>query len=139
MNHYAKQFLHRGLMFGGFGPIVVSIIYVIVETVETSFSLNGKQILLAVLSSYILAFVQAGSTVFEQIDHWSTPKSLFFHFLSLYIVYVGTYLVNTWIPFIPQIIAIFTVIFIAVFFIVWIIVYFAVRSAQKKMNAAIGK
>ncbi len=139
MNHYVKQFLHRGLLFGGFGPIVVSIIYVIVETVETSFSLNGKQILLAVLSSYILAFVQAGSTVFEQIEHWSVPKSVFFHCISLYIVYVGTYLVNSWIPFDPSVIAIFTVIFTVIFFTVWLIVYCAVRSTQKKMNAAVGK
>ncbi len=139
MNKYVRQFLHRGLLFGGFGPIVVSIVFVIIESAANTITLNAKQILIAVLSSYVLAFVQAGATVFEQIDHWSTPKSVFFHFLSLYIVYIGTYLINTWIPFSKSVVLIFTGIFIAVFFIVWLIVYCAVRSTQKKMNAALDK
>lgn len=139
MNKYVRQFLHRGLLFGGFGPIVVSIVFVIIESAANTITLNAKQILIAVLSSYVLAFVQAGATVFEQIDHWSTPKSVFFHFLSLYIVYIGTYLINSWIPFSKSVVLIFTGIFIAVFFVVWLIVYSAVRSTQKKMNAALDK
>ena len=116
MNKYVRQFLHRGLLFGGFGPIVVSIVFVIIESAANTITLNAKQILIAVLSSYVLAFVQAGATVFEQIDHWSTPKSVFFHFLSLYIVYIGTYLINSWIPFSKSVVLIFTGIFITVFF-----------------------
>ena len=31
MNCYVKEFLKRGLMFGGFGPIVAGIVYLILE------------------------------------------------------------------------------------------------------------
>ena len=134
MNRYLKEFLHRGLLFGGFGPIVVGIVLAIIDTVAGNISLHGTQILLSVVSSYLLAFVQAGSTVFEQIEHWSTVKSVFVHFLSLYIVYVGGYLLNSWIPFEKTVVLIFTSIFTVGFFAIWGIVFVSVKIAEKKLN-----
>ena len=34
MNIYTKEFFHRGLMFGGFGPIIVGIIFYCVSAAE---------------------------------------------------------------------------------------------------------
>ncbi len=139
MNRYVKEFMHRGMLFGGFGPIIVSIVLVIVESVDSSFSINAMQILLAVVSSYLLAFIQAGASVFEQIEHWSTVKSVFFHFLSLYVAYVGCYLLNSWIPFEKTVVLIFTVIFTVGFFAIWGIVFVSVKLAEKKLNKALHK
>jgi hypothetical protein len=33
MNRYVKSFLHRGLIFGGFGPIICGIIFFIISAV----------------------------------------------------------------------------------------------------------
>ena len=99
MNKYVKEFLHRGLVFGGFGPIILGIIYAVIEGVHANFSLNGVQILIAIISIYLLAFLQAGASVFNQIEHWSVPKSTFFHFLVIYLAYTICYTVNSWIPF----------------------------------------
>ncbi|MBQ2974551.1 MAG: DUF3021 domain-containing protein [Clostridia bacterium] len=137
MNKYLKEFLHRGLIFGGFGPIVLGIIFFILSKTLNDFYVSGVQILLGIVSTYILAFVQAGATVFNQIEHWSVPKSLFFHFTSLYLIYTLSYLVNSWIPFKWGVIAIFTAIFAALFFAIWIIVYLIVRSTSKKLNSSI--
>ena len=84
MNKYLKEFLHRGLVFGGFGPIVLGIVYAILESTVEHFSLNGIQILIAIISVYILAFVQAGVSVFNQIESFSVPKHCFaiFHFYT---------------------------------------------------------
>ena len=30
MNKYLKEFLHRGLIFGGFGPLVAGIVFLII-------------------------------------------------------------------------------------------------------------
>lgn len=139
MNRYVKEFMHRGMLFGGFGPIIVSIVLVIVESVDSSFSINAMQILLAVVSSYLLAFIQAGASVFEQIEHWSTVKSVFFHFLSLYVAYVGCYLLNSWIPFEKTVVLIFTGIFTVGFFAIWGIVFVSVKLAEKKLNKALHK
>ena len=135
MNKYLKEFLHRGLIFSGFGPVVLGIILFIVSKTVDDFSISGEQILLGIVSTYILAFVQAGATVFNQIEHWSTPKSLFCHFGMLYAVYVMCYVLNSWIPFEWGVIGVFTAIFVAVFFTVWFTVYFIVKATSKKLNA----
>lgn len=137
MNKYLKGFLHRGLIFGGFGPIIIGIIYAIIEKTTSGFSLTGKEVCLAVFSVYLLAFVQAGSSVFNQIEEWPLPKSLFFHFITLYTAYVTCYLINTWIPFKAEIVLIFTAIFVALYFIIWITVYLCVKATSKRFNKAL--
>ncbi len=137
MNRYLKEFLHRGLVFAGFGPIVLGIIFFVLEKPLDDFSVSGGQILLGVVSTYILAFVQAGVSVFNQIEHWSLPKSLFCHFGMLYAVYVICYILNSWIPFEWGVIGIFTAIFVVTYFVVWFTVYFIVKATGKKLNATL--
>ena len=134
MNRYFKEFFHRGLMFGGFGPVVVSIIYVILENCISDFSLNAAQVCLAVISSYILAFVQAGVSVFNQIESWSVPKALLCHFSMLYTAYLLCYVLNSWIPFKVEVLLVFTAIFVAVYLVIWVSVYLAVKATSRKMN-----
>ena len=130
MNKYAKEFIKRGAVFAGFGPIIAGIVLACIPDV----TLTGSEILLAVVSTYVLAFVQAGASVFNQIEHWPLSKSLLCHFGSLYVVYSACYLVNSWIPFEPLVLVIFTAVFAAVYFAVWITVYLCVRAASKKLN-----
>lgn len=134
MNKYLKEFLHRGLIFGGFGPIILAIIYYILSKNIEGFTLSGGELLLGAISIYIVAFVQAGATVFNQIEDWPITKSLLFHFGSLYIVYVVCYIINSWIPFEPMVILIFTVVFILIYFIIWITVVLSIKAFTKKAN-----
>lgn len=134
MNKYLKEFLHRGLMFGGLGPIIAGIVFSILGATIKDFHIDGWQILLAIISTYLLAFVQAGASVFNQIDHWPLPKSLALHFITIYLAYSVTYIVNSWIPFEPMVLVIFTAIFAAVYFIIWISIYFAIRATEKRLN-----
>lgn len=135
MNKYIKSFLHRGLIFGGFGPIVCGIVFLVLSFALDDFSLSGKEVFLAVVSTYLLAFVQAGASVFNQIEEWSVAKSLVCHFATLYLAYSLCYIANSWIPFDPKVILIFTAIFIALYFVIWITVYLCVKSASKKLNS----
>lgn len=130
MNKYAKEFLHRGLLFAGFGPVVAGVVLACIPAGE----LTGGQVLLAVVSTYLLAFIHAGASVFNQIEHWPLAKSLFCHFGSLYLAYSLCYLVNSWIPFEPLVLAVFTAIFAVTYFVVWGIVYLCIRTTEKKMN-----
>ena len=135
MNSYLKKFLHRGLIFGGFGPIVLGIIYAALQSTVEDFFLNGKQVLIAIISVYFIAFVQAGATVFNQIESFSVPKALLCHFSLLYAVYVACYLINDWIPFNPDVLLIFTAIFVIVYFVIWVIVFVSVKMVSRKLNA----
>ena len=134
MNKYVKEFLKRGMAFGGFGPIIAGIIFWILSYTVEGFFLGGGQACLAIVSTYLLAFLQAGASVFNQIEEWSLGKSLLCHFATLYVAYVGCYLLNTWIPFEPMVVLIFTAIFAVGYFAVWLIVYLSVKAAGKKLN-----
>ena len=134
MNRYVKEFLHRGLVFGGFGPVILGIIYAFLEGDE-GVSLNGTQVLIAIVSIYLLAFVHAGASVFNQIESFSVPKALLCHFSVLYAAYVGCYLINDWIPFDSTALLIFTAVFVVAYFIVWFAVFLSVRAVSRKLNA----
>lgn len=139
MNRYVKQFLHRGLIFGGFGPLVMAVIYLILSYTIEDLRLTGVEAFTAILSTYLLAFVHAGASVFNQIEHWPIAKSLFFHFFSLYLAYMLCYLVNTWIRFEWIALLVFTAIFAAVYFAVWITVVISINATRKKLNQRLHK
>ena len=135
MNKYVKAFLLRGLLFGGFGPIVTAIIFFIVSRTVPDVSFSGGQVLTATVSTYLLAFIHAGASIFNQIEHWPLAKSLACHFGSLYVAYSLCYIVNTWIPFEPMVLAVFTGIFVAVYAVVFITVYVCIRITRNRLNA----
>ncbi len=135
MNTYTKEFFHRGLIFGGFGPIIMGIIFFVISLTAADFAPTGTEILAAIVSTYILAFVQAGASIFNQIEHWSLGKSLLIHFVTLYLAYSLCYIANTWIAFEPMVLAVFTAIFAATYFVIWFTVYLIVRSTTKKLNS----
>ncbi|MBQ9132452.1 MAG: DUF3021 domain-containing protein [Clostridia bacterium] len=134
MNQYLKSFLHRGLIFGGFGPVIVGIVFAILDATLEDFCLGGGQVLLAIVSTYLLAFIQAGASVFNQIEHWPLPKALACHFLSIYLAYVLAYVINAWIPFEPMVLVIFTGVFVVTYFAVWLTVYCVVKGVEKRLN-----
>ena len=132
---YGKEFLHRGLLFGGFGPIVAGIVYFILYHSLEGVSLNGAEMFTVILSTYLLAFIHAGTSIFPQIEHWSTARSLFVHLLTLYAAYVSCYLLNSWIPFDPTVLLIFSAIFVGLFLVIWLSVFLAVKATCKKINS----
>ncbi len=135
MNKYLKAFLLRGLIFGGFGPVILAIIYFCISLFHPETVFSGTEIFSGTLSTYILAFVHAGASVFNNIDEWGLNKSIACHFGSLYAAYSICYLLNSWIPFDLKVFGIFTAIFIGVYLVVWTVVYLCVRNASKKLNA----
>lgn len=134
MKEYIKVFLLRGMIVGGFGPIIAAIIYLILSLTVDNFSLSGNEVFLGIISTYLLAFIQAGASIFNQIEKWPIGKSLLVHLSVIYVAYVGCYLLNSWIPFEWIAILIFSAIFIAVYLSVWLTVFLFVKNASKKLN-----
>ena len=79
MNKYVKEFFHRGLVFSGFGPMILGIIYFILSKTVDGFMLSGLEVMTGIISTYLLAFVHAGVSIFNQIEHWGISKSLLCH------------------------------------------------------------
>ena len=134
MNPYVKEFLKRGLMFSGLGPIVAGITYLIIDLTGTDLKLSGGDILLAIITTYVIAFVQAGSSVFNQVETWGPAKVLIFQLSSIYLVYTVGYLINRWIPLDYKVILIYTGIFIGAYLVIWFSIYFTVKKKTEKLN-----
>jgi hypothetical protein len=137
MNRHLKDFIFRGLLFSGFGPIILGIVFFFLEIGGVDLELTGKDVFIAIISTYVIAFVQAGASVFNQIEHWPLAKSLGLHFSALFAVYSLTYVINSWIPFEPLALLFFCLVFIVIYFSVWLTVYFSTKAYTKKMNAKI--
>ena len=133
MNKHLKNFILRGLIFGGLGPIVFGIIILIISMTE-KYTFSGASVFIGILSTYILAFIHAGCSVFNEIERWSLVKSICFHFVTIYVAYTLCYLINKWIEFKLKVLLIYTVVFIVSYFIIWIIVYLIIRKQTKRMN-----
>lgn len=130
-----KEFLLRGTLFGGLGSIIVGFVLWMVSLGIDDFYLSGGHIFLAIVSGYILAFVQAGTTAFHQIESWSVVKSCGLQFLLLYITYLGAYLINSWIEFRWEVVLIFTGIFIITYLLICSIVIIVIKCVTKKLNS----
>ena len=139
MNYYVKEFIKRGLIFSGFGPIVLGIVYLSIECSGVDLKLTGINVFIAILTTYIIAFIQAGSSVFNQIETWPKAKSMFFQMTSIYVVYMGGYLLNNWIPFKIEVIIIFTSVFVAIYLSICLTVYFITKNVSKKLNEKLNK
>ena len=133
----ARDFFLRGCMFGGLGPVVLGIVYVILHHTLEDLTLTGTQVFLGILSTYVLAFIHAGSGVFHRIESWSPGKSCLCQLSLLYAAYVLCYVLNDWLPFEPLTIAIFTAIFVGGYGLICLIVYLSVHAAAKKLNQSL--
>lgn len=132
--HPVRDFFFRGLLFGGSGPIIAGIIYLILHFTLKDLALTGLQVFTVIVSTYLLAFVHAGASVFNQIESWPLAKSTLCHFGLLYIAYVLCYVINSWIPFEPLVLGIFTAIFAVGYAVIWLAVYVSIRVTVKRLN-----
>lgn len=135
--HPVRDFFFRGLLFGGFGPIIAGIVYLILHFTLQDLTLTGLQVFTVIVSTYLLAFVHAGASVFNQIESWPLAKSTLCHFGLLYIAYVLCYVINSWIPFEPLVLGIFTAIFAVGYAVIWLAVYVSIRVTVKRLNRSL--
>jgi hypothetical protein len=135
--HPVRDFFLRGLTFGGFGPVILGVVYLVLHFSLEDLTISGVEVFTAIISTYLLAFVHAGASVFNQIESWPVAKSTLCHFGLLYIAYVLCYLINSWIPFEPAVLGIFTAIFAAGYATVWMIVYISIRVTVKRLNRSL--
>ena len=139
MNKYLKEFFHRGLTFSGFGPIILGVIYFVLQYNVKNFSLDGGQVFTAIISTYLLAFVQAGASVLNQIETRYPLLMTGAHLSVLYASTLGAYLVNSWIPFRTEALVIFTAVFALGYAVIWLTVYISVKTVSRKMNGKLNK
>ena len=137
MNRYLKNFLHRGLIFAGFGPVVAGIVFLILQLSGVNVTLSGANIFSTVISTYIIAFLHAGSSLFHEIESFSPAKAMICQLSLIYTAYTGAYLINSWIPFNFTVLIIYTALFIVAYFAICLTVYLLTKLKSRELNREI--
>ncbi len=121
-------------MFGGFGPIILGVIYFVLQYSIEGFSLNGWQVFVAIISTYLLAFIQSGASVLNQIDTRFPLLMTGAHLSVLYASTLGAYLINSWLPFRAEALGIFTAVFVIGYAAVWLTVCITIKTVSRRLN-----
>lgn len=132
MNKYLKEFLIRGFMFSGLGPVVFGVVVLCLS--KYGIEMNGIKVFEGIVSTYLLAFIQAGATVIEQVEDWSILKAAFMHMLIIYVSYIFTYITNSWIPYNSKVIVIFSGCVVIGFIVIWLIVFLLSNKTKNLLN-----
>ena len=128
------EFLRRGLIACGFGPIVLAIIYLILQQQAAVETLTVNQVCLGIFSLSTLAFIAGGMNVVYQIERLPLMAAILIHGGTLYFSYLITYLLNDWLKWGVTPILVFSGIFVFGYLAVWAAIYFINKSRTKKLN-----
>ena len=134
MKRFLSDFLLRGLVATGFGPIVMAIVYLFLQKYAGVESLTVNQMLTGIFSLSLLAFMVGGMNTIYKIERLPLMWAILIHGAALYLCYLVTYLVNDWLDPGPTPILIFTGVFILGYILIWAIIYLVNRSKIKKIN-----
>ena len=134
MKKFILEFLRRGLTACGFGPVILAIVYLVLQSSAAVQTLSVNQVCTGIFSLTALAFVAGGMNAIYQIERLPLMLDILIHGIVLYVCYLATYLSNGWLAegMIP--IAVFSAIFVVGFIVIWIIIYFVIRRNTAKLN-----
>ena len=139
MKKIMLEFVHRGLISGGFGPIVLAILYLILQKQNLLDILTVNQVCRGIFSLFALAFIAGGMNVIYQMERLPLMIAILIHGGVLYISYLGTYLLNDWLELGVFPILVFSGIFLVGYMIIWVIICTIIKKQTKKVNELLKK
>ena len=135
MKKNLSEFVRRGLIACGFGPMVLAIFYLILKHYGEVEVLTVDQVCLGIFSLSALAFVAGGMNVIYQIERLPLMAAILIHGGVLYVSYLGVYLINGWLEWGKTPLLVFSGIFIITYVIIWVMIYSITRRNTEKINA----
>ena len=137
MKKNVLEFVRRGLIACGFGPMILAVLYLILQNQAGMESLTVNQVCIGIFSISALAFIAGGTNVVYQIEQLPLMWAILLHGCVLYFSYLGTYLVNDWLEWGKAPILVFTGIFVLGYLAVWAVIYSLTRRNTEKINMAL--
>lgn len=134
MRKIVLEFFRRGLISCGFGPIVLAIVYLILQQQGVVQKVTVNQVCIGIFSLSALAFIAGGMNVLYQIEQLPLMLAILIHGSVLYISYLGTYLLNDWLKWGSIPILVFSAIFVLGYLIIWVIIYFITKKRTERIN-----
>ena len=134
MKKILSGFFLRGMIACGFGPIVFAILYLILQQQGVVKVITVNQMCLGIFSLAFLAFMAGGMNIIYQIERLPLMVAILIHGFVLYVIYLGTYLINDWMESGVAPILVFTVIFVFGYLIIWMVIYSMNTRNTKRLN-----
>ena len=133
------EFIRRGLSACGFGPLILAVVYRILQLQGIVQTLTVDQVCVGIFSITALAFVAGGMNFLYQIERRPLMVAILIHGSVLYVSYLGTYLVNGWLEWGTTPILVFSGIFVLGYLTIWAIIYSVIKTNTNKINAVLKK
>ena len=134
MKHTILEFFRRGLVACGLGPLVLAVFYLILDHQGALQTLTVSQVCTGIFSLTALAFVAGGMNVIYQLERLPLMAAIFIHGSVLYVSYLLTYLLNSWLEWGTTPILVFTGIFVLGYLAIWAVIYSITRRNTAKLN-----
>lgn len=139
MKRFWKEFLIRGLVSCGFGPIVLAIIYGVLGATGVAETLTTAEVCKGILTIALMAFIAGGVTAVYQFEQIPLFSAILIHGIALYLDYLMIYLVNGWIGDGVKPLLVFTLIFVAGYTMTWLVIYIVTRKGTERVNQMLSK
>lgn len=134
MKYILKEFCRRGIAACGLGPIVLAVLYLILQYNGVVETLTVNEVCIGILSLSALAFVAGGMNVVYQIERLPLMVAISIHGGVLYVSYLATYLLNDWLESGTTPILIFTGIFVVGYLLIWAVIYSITKRNTDRIN-----
>ena len=137
MKKIVLDFMRRGLVACGLGPIVLAVFYLVLQRQGAVEILTVNQVCLGIFSLSALAFIAGGMNVIYQIEQLPLMVAILIHGSVLYLSYLGTYLLNDWLEWGVTPILVFSGIFLIGYLVIWAIIYSIIKRNTERLNAVL--
>lgn len=134
MKRHILEFIRRGMMACGLGPLVLAVLYLILQHQGLVQTIKVSEICLGIVSLSALAFIAGGMNMIYQVEHLPLMAAISIHGAVLYIAYLVTYLVNGWLERGITPLLVFSAIFILGFLLIWAGIYFITKRNTERLN-----
>ena len=139
MKNIAKEFLRRGIAAWGLGPVILAVVYLVLQHQGLVQTLTVSEVCLGILSLSVLAFIVGGMNIIYQIEQLPLMVAILIHGGILYICYLATYLLNGWLEHGVSQILVFSGFFALGYLIIWAVIYSVTRHNTGKINTVLKK
>ena len=134
MKKYILDFIHKGFMACGFGPISWAIVYFFLEKNGVVEVLEARKAVVEIVTVTLLAFIAGGINIVYHIEQLPLMAAISAHGIVLYLDYTIIYLFNGWLGSGMKPFLVFTVCFFVGYAIVWAILYFVMTRNANRLN-----
>ena len=139
MKRHILEFLRRGMVACGFGPIVLAILYLALHHHGVVDMLTVHEVCLGIIPLLLLAFIAGGMNFVYQIERLPVMLAILIHGGVLYVSYLATYLLNGWLDWGWMPILVFSAIFLLGYLGIWAVIYVVTKKKTAQVNEMLKK